>query len=396
MSGNSNSYLTNACNSVAYKNAIEQRKRAQYFNIPPQRYDNLSDNPYLKINPSTNELFTNFDLSMRRKVEVLKYSNNSSSTKTNNLTKRQLWAQIVKGKSSKYSQAYINSNPAPCPPSIVYTSSTASNVPGPPILLYEDNNVPLYNYINDATQDANYGIQNSIPTNTLWNIYPFLNSISTQNVNTQLQILLTESNFSTVFNTLSIQPNIVNNYYTYSVSIPLVIYVELDASTNNVGTYRYTDPSAIQIWVSNVSLSVFYSESDISLNSDINYSLSNVFYNSYDNAMNISADVLVDNTSVDPSYNHFYAYGYAGQIEISNIVLPTQSGYIYDMKLEVNFNYKMSDNYSIFNSTLNPSYYVAYLNPTYETTQLQSLNCTVTNPHTITSDTLPSFSLTGQ
>jgi len=390
-----NNIITNACNSSAYKNAIDQRKRLQLFNIPPPRYDNLADNPYIKTNPKTGLLFTNFDLSMRRKVEVLKYSNNSSSTKTNNLTQRQLWAQLVKGNSpTQYSQSYINSNPTPCPNNIIYTSSTASDIPGPPILLYEDDNVPLYNYINGATQDTNYGIQNSIPVNTLWNIYPVYNSISVQNVNSQFQLLLTELKLSNIFNTLAIQPNILNNYYTYSVSIPIVFYVESDASTNFVGTYQ--DPSAIKIWVSKVSLSVFYSESEISLNSDINYSLSNVFYNSYDNAMNISANVKVDSSINDPSYNRFYAYGYAGQIQINNIVLPTQSGFIYDMKLAVDFNYATSGSYSNFNYTLNPSFYFTYLNPTYDTTQLQPLNCVITNPQTVTPATLPSFSLTGE
>jgi hypothetical protein len=368
----------NACNSAAYKNAIEQRNRAKFYNVPPPRYNNLANNPYFKINPSTGLLFTNFDLTMRRKAEVLKYSNSSSSTKTNNLTKRQQWAQIVTGKSSlRNSQAYINSDPTPCPQTIVYTSSTASGVPGPPVLLYEDDNVPLYNYINSATQDGNYGIQNSTPTTTLWNIYPEFNS-------------------STIFTTLAIQPNIVNSYYTYSVSIPIVIYVESDASTNNVGTFTYQDPSAIQIWVSKVSLSVLYGQSEVALNTDISYSLSNVFYNSYDNAMNISADVLVNNNIIDPSYNRFYAYGYAGEVKINNIVLPTQSGYIYDMKLKVYFNYITSGAYSTFNSTLNPSFFNTYLNPTYDTTQLQPANCFVTNPQSVTPETLPVFSLTGQ
>ena len=197
--------IKNACNSEAYKNAIQQRNRAKFYNVPPPRYNNLANNPYLKTNPSTGLLFTNYDLTMRRKAEVLKYSNSSSSTKTNNLTKRQQWAQIVRGNSSlQNSQAYINSNPTPCPQTIVYTSSTASGVPVPPVLLYEDDNVPLYNYINSATQDGNYGIQNSLPTTTLWNIYPEFNS-------------------STIFTTLAIQSNIVNSYYTYSVSIPIVI-----------------------------------------------------------------------------------------------------------------------------------------------------------------------------
>ena len=36
---------TNACNSEAYTNLVEQRRRAQLLNVPPARYDNLANNP---------------------------------------------------------------------------------------------------------------------------------------------------------------------------------------------------------------------------------------------------------------------------------------------------------------------------------------------------------------
>lgn len=381
----------NVCNYQPYLNLIQQRKRAQLFNIPPPRYDNLANNPYLQTNPNTGNLFTKFDLDMRRKAEILKYSNNASSTKTNNLTRAQRWAQVVNGYSSlNYSQAFINdmSNTpvSACP--MVYTSTSASDVPGPPILLYDASYVPLYNYTNDATSNAVYAIQNSENPTDIWKAYPYSNIISSPSA-------LPSQNFTipSIFNTLAIQNNIqISDKYVFSVSIPFAIYLEADISTNITSVTSYHDPSAIQIWITNPQIAIYYSDSAIPLNSNINYSLSN--YNSQNNAMNVSADVSINTNVTDPSKNRFYVYSYGGIINISNIILPIQSGYVYDMQLIMNFTVNVSDNFTTYFGN-NPSVYFAYLNTDYETTQLPALNCRVTNPIPSVPNPIPSFSITG-
>jgi hypothetical protein len=75
---------------------------------------------------------------MRRKAEILKYNSTKSSSQTNSLTRKQQWSQIVKG------------NYTPCPVDTINipVSTTASDIPGPPMYLYEDSNVLLYNYTN--------------------------------------------------------------------------------------------------------------------------------------------------------------------------------------------------------------------------------------------------------
>jgi hypothetical protein len=46
-----------------------------------------------------------------------------------------------------------------CPPgTVIKTPSSASHIPGPPIYLYEDDTVPLYNF--NTNIDSAYGIQN--------------------------------------------------------------------------------------------------------------------------------------------------------------------------------------------------------------------------------------------
>jgi hypothetical protein len=375
-------YVTNICNSKAYFNLLQQRKRAQLFNIPPSRYDNLANNPYTKTNPLTGLKFTNFDLNMRRKAEVLKHENNKTNTKTNNLTNAQLWAQLVNGKSaSKYSQAYVNSEPPVCPTEIIYTLSSASDVPGPAVLLYEDPAVPLYNYVNETLSNKIYGIINSAVPTEEWKSYPYSNALSVSYSSSSLSSVLTSP-----FNTLNIQ-NVENSSYTFSLSIPFTIYVEDDLSTSITTPPNYFDLSAVQIWVSSSKLRVFYSNNEVQLNSDINYSYSNVFYNSPENAMNIAANVPINMQSSDTNFNRFYAYGYGGQIQISNIVLQTEPGYIYDMQLAVEFRNALSETFG-----KNPRVF-AYLNTDYNTTQLPPLNCRITNPQYVTQNTLPEFAI---
>lgn len=114
------------------------------------------------------------DLEMRRKAQILKYNKNQ-----NNPTKKQLWAMLNKGQltrkkvwatqginytnpnTSNLNFANNNSNTnilqcsaATAEPLIVKNSSTASDVPGNPIELYLDPNVPLTGYIVQQTYSA--------------------------------------------------------------------------------------------------------------------------------------------------------------------------------------------------------------------------------------------------
>jgi hypothetical protein len=69
------------------------KSQAALNNIPPIRMNLLS--PYPK--------YERFDLDMRRKVEILKYDNNNSNTKTNNFTKNQKWSMLINGVSANAS-----------------------------------------------------------------------------------------------------------------------------------------------------------------------------------------------------------------------------------------------------------------------------------------------------
>lgn len=116
-----------------------QRRRRQLLNKPPPRLDSLSYNPYLH--------FTQAQLDMRRKAEVLKYSAVSTNSKTNNLTKAEKYAQMArfsKGNGSFNRMVKIQET---CPQDeLIKTPNYSCDVPGPYTLLYMDETVELYNY----------------------------------------------------------------------------------------------------------------------------------------------------------------------------------------------------------------------------------------------------------
>jgi hypothetical protein len=100
------------------------------------RYDSQLDSPYFPISASNDELtYTQEQLNMRRKAEILNY--NQQSSQTNNPTKSQKWSAI----NNRKSRVKVCAN-NPYKP----TSTSSCDVPGPPMLLFLDPNVPLYNY----------------------------------------------------------------------------------------------------------------------------------------------------------------------------------------------------------------------------------------------------------
>ena len=82
-----------------YQILLDQRRRYNYFNAPPSRIELVSPYPEFSV----------AELNMRRKVEILKYRNNKSNTKTNDLTKKQHYAQLARGMANPYSEYTIAS-----------------------------------------------------------------------------------------------------------------------------------------------------------------------------------------------------------------------------------------------------------------------------------------------
>jgi hypothetical protein len=344
----------NVCNNVAYLNSIDQKRRFQLLNIPPVRYDNLATNPYNQINPTTGVRITKFDLDMRRKSEILKYSSNRMSTQTNSLTKAQKYTQAISGsyKSRTYSQTYIDDNTTngvlnTCPR--VMKPTTASDIPGPPILLYEDPQIPLYNFAGELDKPI-YGI-----INQELNIYPMMwNNTVPVNVQNTDSI----SGNSTITSIYILQPN--SPTLNYTITTPISIY--LTGSLKPEYT-SYNQANAISINIQSPKINV-------------NYSFTSVTLNPSPTIIFTTSPPLTLDISVNAQKSTYTASCYLGLLTISNLILPVQKGFIYDIQVGIKYSVENINN-SQYDEYCTPPKIISYLNTSQQQAAKTNVNCTL-------------------
>ena len=371
----------NICTDSAYQNAISIKKQFQLFPNPPQRYDNLLNNPYI-LYPQ----YSQNDFNMRRKAEILKYTATKTNTKTNNLTRSERWAQLVNGSTQQPSQGFIKANTISqtsnsitiqtCPSgTILTTPSYASNIPGPVTQLYFDPNVPLYNY---ATGQVSSGI-----LNTSINTLEFINSSELNKLDNKLTV----NSGSILAATIFIQ-NPLSAYRDFTIQFPISIFIEgIVRSDISLNKQSYNSPITIT-FTDPVNVSLQYNGHNIS-NIKYDLSISGPKTTTFDISM-------VPNTN-DPSNYYFSGNQYVGictinnfkTMDINNIIqngLTTQYGYVYDIVL--NTIDSIGDQlYSVTGiDVINNNYYTYFNRPTYgiyvnvsQNTVNKTVNCSVKN-----------------
>ena len=385
------------CSDSAIVNLIiahDQRQRLAYFHKPPVRYNPVS--PY----PQN----TKAQLDMRRKAEILKYSNNQQNTKTNNTTKKEKWAYLVRGNSSQvvsYSN-YINNISTTCTSNETQPmSTTASDVPGPPMNLYYDPTVPLYQYQNPSINNASYSDLPADDTSVLK-----LVCIDELSVLYQLDNTLVSYDTSNVLTTINYSTNqslqtrnrlfgsIVTTYYmptsvyVFSLSIPIGIWVMgalkegvIDTSicpdntevdwTNDPSYNPHTDPNHGNLEYMNACYSkypgVFTPDntmkihilntnemlnigSPVSLN--ITYSgipvnpvVPPTIYTSLTTSISGQQHIQFQDVSFSPyemEAGQFFGIQYVGSLKIDNLQLNVQSEQVFDLALTMNYSYNDS------------------------------------------------------
>ena len=135
--GNSN---PTALSDLSLITLCNVRSLSMLNNIPPPRYTPLSPYPQ----------YTQFQLDLRRKVEILKYSPNIQSNQTNSATQKQLYASACnRNVTAQVAAKCLQIDTTIYPP----LPSSSSGVPGPAVMLYCDPSVPLYNY-QPSTNDS--------------------------------------------------------------------------------------------------------------------------------------------------------------------------------------------------------------------------------------------------
>jgi len=277
---------------------LKQRNQYLLLSPPPIRYNPISPYP----------TYTKAQLDMRRKAEILQYSNKSSNQNCK-LTKKQQYANLTSGQFKRLTRTIVKSNPiydasndiigytnsatvynvASCPSDLyLSTPSTSCDVPGPLVYLQYDPTIPLYNY---AVNNNALSILSEYETDK-W--VPYTNN----------NILAIDTN-TTVFMKLVIQ-NVENNNYTFTINTPIGLYA---AATNA------SSGASGKIQISNVALSVYYNDTEMSVNPT---------FSTYTDA---SMSYMVTSNS------SFAASQYIGNLMISNLILASQNGYVYDMKM---------------------------------------------------------------
>ena len=140
-----------------------QRNFRMLFPTPPTRLTIVS--PY-------NQNFSEFDLNMRRKAEILQYNKPASvGNRGNRMTRKELFAQTTRGFNPQQRTAR-NATPqqlAFCDSSMNITSTADANVPGPSQPLYLDKNVPLYMF-SPGNRNFSDNVENNTDTPFVFNV----------------------------------------------------------------------------------------------------------------------------------------------------------------------------------------------------------------------------------
>lgn len=319
-----------------------QRKQQQlfnYLNLPP-RIESQEDSPYLIGN------VTQMQLDMRRKAEILKY--NQGNTKANVMTKKQRFALVMNGKFAPVAKSYIKANTDISNSNTegivltcnnknlpITTPSSASGVPNDYInninTLYLDPNVPLYNYINPV-QTRSYGVINSsLNTNVI--LYSNYNNVITK----------TYSKISTVeFSDATENPTYTLNMY----KIPLALNVYGDISGNVIDLSF----DSMYIKIASIQLNVFYYNQKVVSTAKYTYTTDFSPYTEF--LVDISMNSIKNNTRFSGTF-------FIGYLNIYNILLYSEPGYVYDFKLIIPVTYKAPstvknvNTYVVANVTLN-------------------------------------------
>ena len=185
-------------NCIINERIFNQRRKMQLLNIPPTRYTPISPYP----------IYTQFQLNMRRKVEILKYSANNSNSKTNNFTKSEKWKQVITGN-------------------------------------YQRRTIPQYDIVKSA---ENYNVVRS---------YSILDEKNDQkwNTNPYNDIVFT-SGSENLLTLLGIRQYIDKPTYTFNIQSSVGLYV-----AGNVNTTGYN--TSLNFSISNIECNIYYNNTKV-------------------------------------------------------------------------------------------------------------------------------------
>jgi hypothetical protein len=279
--------------AVATCNAITQLRRSRVPTTVPIRFNPVSPYPQ----------YTQKQLDMRRKAEILQYNATNQNTKQNGTTQKQAFSYLVNNPNLAASTSSLI-NRKVCDLNLVPVPTSSSDIPGPVEYLYLDPSVPLYNYNTDRTYNL------YIQTDTReWTIFIYTD------------VETSDTNDKTVIS-IYIRQGIKENYTKFSISEPVAITV---SGTNNIFTDYDLDFSrnTVSITVTQVIFQIHYNDvviQTITINNPTNAETTNKLSTMYLNTTNSGG-------------NPFSANIFIGNFEIDDIFLYTPPNIIYDINI---------------------------------------------------------------
>ena len=321
----------------SYCSTYNQLRNSRLQTYLPLRYTVTSPYP----------TYTKYQLDMRRKAEILKYNSSNQNSKTNSFTKSQKYSQIVNGTYQRISD-YAASAISNCSDSMVYTSTTSSDVPGTPTYLYLDPSIPLYNYTTQRTFNSVYETDDRY-----WNT-------------TYIADVECDNYVETQIGSVYIRDGIDVPYYTFTISTPVSIYISGRNAQLTVDNFLDFTRKPVLFSIATAECIVYYN--DVSLN---NSNVSNQVF-----PINNSTVVDVSLNTNSSGFDDFSANIYVGSVTFSNIKLYVTSGYVYDfsVKLNVSATYDNNGDFGESDYFENIEYY-AVCNSS--NTTLTSNNCVI-------------------
>lgn len=311
---------------------ITQLRRSRNATKVPVRFELTSPYPQ----------YTQAQLDMRRKAEILQYKANNQNTKQNGLTRPQLFSQLVNN--PRVSSASSIQTRKVCDKEMLPVPTTFSDIPGPVQNIYRDESIPLYNF----NTIRNYNLLQTIST-TSWDIFYYTD-------------VETSSTDDKTIMSIYIRDSIPTTTTSFALTTPIMINV---SGVNNNNTDYDIDFSrnTVSVIVSKIVLQIHYNSTlvkTITINNPTNSQSETKITNMYLNTTN-SADTP------------FSASVFIGNLYVSNIQLYTPPNIIYDINILTDITLTTgSDDYgetSYFNNIT----YTATTNPV-DTTNT-SYNC---------------------
>lgn len=317
----------------------QRKQRSQFFFFEggaKSRFTPIC--PYVK-DSSGNLLYTPKDLDMRRKAEILKYV----KPQNGNVSKNK-YAQLATATKK-------NRNKVICPTDYTPKPTSSSDVPGKIINLYENPNVPLYNYFPLTEQFKFQNIKYD-------NFKRLFDIFSNNNVNSANGL------YETLTTIIILNPN--SNRFSFDFTIPISLnysaiynnttyvtqegeFQAIESPSNNIVPV----PAGIDYKITNANLSVISATMEIKYSDSIIQTIDASYVSNPAQSTDLRSALVTHSIELNKSSNgEVESTVYLGNLYFNNVILQTVSQYVYTINIKVNIGYAEYSDIQSANSVL--------------------------------------------